>query len=202
MKPADDWNRWAQTWQQQPSINVDQLRQQVRRKQWRMRIFIVWRVIGAIIVVTALTRLQMAPGIPIPMRVWGGIMLPLFALIFYMRVRQYRGIWNAASEGTVDLLRLTAKRARAGIRLAWTNVAAIILISVVSLSFAAPYLMPVRWLHDPNVRHVLAPLIATNGAIAIAALVINASYMHRQRARLHHVEALLAEVTDLDGHPN
>lgn len=125
-------------------------------------------------------------------------MFPLVALIFYLRARQYRGTWDAAGGNTADLLRLTARRAHAGIRLAWANMSAIVLVSVVSLAFAAPCLAPARWQHDPNPRAVLAPLIVVNGCIAAAALLLNVWCMRRQRARLRKIVQLLDEVTEPD----
>lgn len=201
MNAGDDWSRWTHTWQQEPAVDVDRLRRQVRRKRLRMRAFMALRVVGAIFVIAQLARLQLVPGIPVPMRVWGGVMSPLFALIFYMRVRQYRGTWDVASESTADLLRLTEKRARAGIRLAWANISAIVLVSVVSLAFAAPYFVSARWQQDLHLRQTLVSLIVFNGIIAVAALVLNVWYMHRQRARLQRIDTLLTDTTDADNYP-
>lgn len=194
MKPHDDWTRWSDAWQRQPAVDVPRLQRRVRRKLWQMRAMVAWRWIGGLLAVALVTRLQLMPEVPLPLKVWAALMLLLFAALLYFRLRTYRGTWHPASDSVPDLLRLAAKRARAGIRLAWVNIVGILVIAAVSLVMAAPWLMPSRWQHDPALRQSLLPLIVFSGAY----LTFNVVYMRRQRRRLRDAEALLRSESDED----
>ena len=194
MKPDDDWSRWSEVWQRQPAVNVLRLRRRVRRKLWQMRAMVAWRWIGCLVAVALVAHLQLTPGVPLRLKVWAGLILLLFLPLLYFRLRAYRGTWRQASDSVSDLLRLTAKRARAGIRLAWVNIAGILVIAAVSLLVAAPWLMSSGWQHDPALRQWLIPPIVFCGVY----LVFNIVYMRRQRSRLRGAEALLREESDED----
>jgi hypothetical protein len=111
-------------------------------------------------------------------------------------VRVRRGTWRAAADGVPGLLRLTARRARAGIRLAWLNIAGIPVLLAFTLPVAAPWLAPSRWRRDPALEHLLGVQVGINGALILAALAFFALYIRRQRRRLRRVEALLREYDD------
>ena len=194
MKPDDDWARWSDVWKQQPAVDVRRLQRRVRRKLWQMRAMVAWRWTGCLVAVALVARLQLMPEVPLPLKVWAALMLLLLAALLYFRLRAYRGTWRPASDSVPDLLRLTAKRAKAGIRLAWVNIAGILVIAAVSLLVAAPWLMSSRWQDNPALRQSLIPLIVFCGAY----LTFNVVYMRRQRRRLRGAEALLREESDED----
>ncbi|MGH8147808.1 MAG: hypothetical protein ACREPY_15940 [Rhodanobacteraceae bacterium] len=194
MSPDDDWIRWSNAWQRQPPVDVPRLQRRVRRKLWQMRAMVAWRLIGCLVAVVLVVRLQLMPNASSPLKVWAALMLLLIAAFLYFRLRIYRGTWRPANDSVPDLLRLTAKRAKAGIRLASVNVACILTITVVSLLMAEPWLTPAGWRHDSALRQLLIPLIAV-GSVYLA---FNVLYMRRQRRRLRGAEALLGEESDED----
>ncbi|MGH8192323.1 MAG: hypothetical protein ACREP2_12855 [Rhodanobacteraceae bacterium] len=194
MNPDDDWIRWGNAWQRQPTVDVPRLQRRVQRKLWQMRAVVAWRSIGCLVAVVLVVRLQLMPDVSSPLKVWAGLMLLLIAVFLYFRLRVYRETWRPASVGVPGLLRLAAKRAKAGIRLASVNIACILVITIVSLLMAEPWLAPSGWRHDPVLRQLLIPLIAVGGVY----LAFNVLYMRRQRRRLRGAEALLREESDED----
>ena len=194
MKSDDDWTRWGSAWQRQPAVDGPRLQRRVRLKLWQMRAMVAWRWIGCLVAVALVARLQFMPGVPLRLKVWAVFILLLFLQLMYFRLRTYRGTWRSASDSVPGLLRLTAKRAKAGIRLAWVNIVGILVIAAVSLLVAVPWLMSSRWQHDPALRQSLIPPIV----FCCAYLAFNIVYMRRQRRRLRDAEALLRGESDED----
>jgi hypothetical protein len=196
MNPADDWARWGDDWQHQPTVDVDRLRDRVRRKQRQMRAMLAFEACAALFATAQVLRLLLDPGLALRWKVWAGLALLLLSASAYLSVRVRRGTWRAAADGVPGLLRLTARRARAGIRLAWLNIAGIPVLLAFTLPVAAPWLAPSRWRRDPALEHLLGVQVGINGALILAALAFFALYIRRQRRRLRRVEALLREYDD------
>lgn len=192
MRADDDWTRWTDDWQDQPVVDVRRLQRRVTRKLWQMRAMVVWRWSSGLVVVGLVARLQLISEIPLALRVWAALMIPLFATLLYFRLRVYRGTWHPASASVRDLLYLTATRAKAGIRLAWVNIIGILVVAGASLLMAVPGVLPSRWQHDLASRQSLISLLLVGGLF----LTLNVVYMRQQRKQLHDVEALLEEASD------
>jgi hypothetical protein len=196
--PGDDWTRWAHAWQEQPAADIEWLERRVRRKRRRMQLMVMLECLVTCIVVVQVALLQARPDVPLRWKVWGVVALVLALSLEYVLLRVRRGTWRAARGGVAELLRLTAKRAHAGIRLAWVNIVGLVLLPVVSLPFALPYLAPARWRHDPALQHMLVLNAAVNGIVVLVFLVVYGLYIRRQRRLLRRIETLARELSDTE----
>lgn len=193
MNQGQDWSRWGEDWQQQPVVDVENLRRAVRRKRWQMRFVVVAEVLLSLFACSQVLRLLLVPELGWRWKLWAGLALVMIAEMTWLSLRARRGTWRSASRGIPDLLRLTAKQARAGIRLAWLNAVGFAVLVIITLSIAAPWLAPSRWLHDPSLQRLLLLQIGINGAVAVALLGFLFLYLRRQKRRLRKIEAKLSE---------
>ncbi|MDO1528885.1 hypothetical protein QMK61_08615 [Fulvimonas sp. R45] len=193
MNPGDDWTRWSDDWQRQPTVDADRLRRRVRRKRRQMQAVLGFEWCTALFATGQVLRLLLDPGAGLRWKAWAGLALLLVSTSAYLSLRVRRGTWQAAADGMPELLRLTARRARAGIRLAWLNIASVPLLLAFTLPLAAPWLAPSRWRHDPALEHLLLVQVGINGVVIVPLLVFFAVYIRRQRRRLRQVEALLRD---------
>lgn len=196
MKPQDDWSRWGDDWRQQPTVDVDRLRRRVHRKRRQMRVMVGIEMALALFAVTQVVRLLLTPGLAERWKIWAALAFLLVAVAVWLSLRTRRGTWRSATDSVPDLLRMTAKRARAGIRLAWLNILSVPVLLAITLPIAAPWLAPSRWRDDPVLQRVLLLQVGINGVVIIALLIFFADHIRRQRRRLREVEALLREYAD------
>ncbi|MBD8872642.1 hypothetical protein [Rhodanobacter sp. DHB23] len=196
MNPSDDWVRWGDHWQRQPTVDADRLRRRVQRKRRQMQVVLGFECCAALFAIGQVLHLLLDPGLGLRWKVWAGLALLLVAASVYLSLRVRRGTWQATADGMPELLRLTAARARAGIRLAWLNIASIPLLIAFTLLVAAPWLVPSRWRHDPALEHLLLLQVEINGVVLVPLLVFFVVYIRRQRRRLRHVEALLRDYAE------
>lgn len=194
MTAHDDWSRWGEDWQRQPPVDLDRLRARVRRKLWQMRLVIAFEWLVTLVATGQLVRVLFMPAADARWKLWAVLVfVVLIAPAPYLSLRVRRGTWRAQAEGVSGLLRLTARRARAGIRIAWINILSMPLMLAITLPIAAPWLAPSRWRHDPALRHMLLLNVGVCGTVFLVALVFFIAYLRRQRRRLRQVEALLRD---------
>lgn len=193
MNVQDDWTRWAEDWQQQPSVDIDRLRQRVSRKLWRMRLTTTLELLVTAVAVWQTWWLITHAGIGLRWKLWGAFAMLLVLVGQYLVLQARRGTWRAPGSDAGDLLQLTARRAIAGIRLAKLNAWSLVLILAVTLVVAAPDLMPAHWQHDAKLKSLILLQCAVNLPIVVIGFVGCAWYIRRQRRRLREVQALLRE---------
>lgn len=196
MNPRDDWARWGDDWQRQPTVDADRLRRRVRRKRRQMQAVLGFEWCAALIATGQVLRLLLDPGIGLRWKIWAGLALLLVSASAYLSLRVRRGTWQATSDGMPELLRLTAKRAKAGILLAWLNIASFPALLAFTLPLAAPWLAPSRWRHDPALEQMLLLQVGINGIVLVPLLVFFAFYIRRQRRRLRRIEAMLRDYAE------
>ena len=196
MIPHDDWSRWGEEWQRQPLVDLDRLRARVRRKQWQMRLVIGFEWVTVLVAMAQLVYLLFMPGADTRWKLWAILILAMLAPAPYLSLQVRRGTWRAPGEGVSDLLQLTARRARAGIRLAWINILSVPLLLAITLPIAAPWLAPSRWRHNPALRHQLLLIVSINGVVVGGLLVFFVMFLRRQKRRLRTIEALLRDDAD------
>ena len=199
MNPHDDWTRWGESWRQQPAIDAQRLRRDVRRKTWRMRIVIALELLVALVAVAQLLWMLWQPGVSLRWKSWAGLSLALVATAIAMSLHLRRGTWRTLSDDPRDLLRFCEARAYAGIRLAKWNAWSTLLVIAVSLILAAPELDPARWQHDPQLRLLIVVQFIVNAPIVIAIFWSCAWYIRRQRRKLERLGMLLRESSESDG---
>lgn len=191
-----DWKLWEGDWQQQPTLDVERLRRRVQRKRLQMQFMVGFEFLAALFAVIQIIRVELMPEFSERWKIWAAVLFVFVIAITYLTFRARRGTWRALTGSTPDLLQLTAKRAQSAIRLAWVNIVSIFVVLAVSLPFAAPWLAPSRWRHDPALRHMLLLQVGINGPIIIGGLVFYAIYIRRQRRRLREAAELLKDYSD------
>ena len=191
MNVQDEWDRWAEVWQQQPPADMERLHRRARRKLWRMRAIVVFELLVSAIAVAQVMRLMGFAGIEWRWKLWAALTLVLLLIMQGLLLRARRGAWRASGDGPGAVLRLMARQAVAGIRLARVNIWGVVLWVAVTLLVAAPELAPARWQHDPQLKRLILLQCAVNLPIIVAGLGLCAWYLRRQRRRLREVQALL-----------
>lgn len=193
MNAPQDWTRWAEQWQQEPAIDVVRLRRRVQRKRWRMGVVVALEALVSLAVFVFVLQAVLQPGLSLRGRVAALATLVFIVVlqVLYLHIR--RGTWNLAGDSAAEMLRLTARRARAGIRLAWLQIWSQLLQLAGALVVAAPWLTPQRLHDDPQLRVIL--LVQCVVALPLIALLIGFCvwYIRRQRRRLQRVQSLLHE---------
>jgi hypothetical protein len=192
----DDWKALAGDWKQQPLPDVVELQRRTRRKRLQMRFVLAFECITSLFALSQVVWLLFLPAVPLRWKIWAIFALTLIVAIAYLSIRVRRGAWRALGDSVPDLLRLTARRARSGIRLAWVNILAILALLAVTIPVAAPWLAPSRWLHDPGLRVVLSLQLAISGPMILGGLAFFAVYIRRQHRRLHEAEEMLRDYSE------
>jgi len=189
MNPADDWSTLAAAWRAQP-IDVEGLRRATLRRARRMRLLMLLDLL-VMLAAFALAIHFWRSGADFWPRVGvgiGGVALCAAAAINY---RLRRGLWQAAGDSVVDLLKLQRERRRNAIRMAlW-----------------GPWFVPIGALSGVLLRRgrsSLAPALPSSwpsglGLALAAGLVLALGvgtwlYVRRQRRRLAAIDAHLAEL--------
>lgn len=193
MNVQNEWDRWAETWQQQPPVDMEQLRRRARRKLWRMRLIVALELLVTVVAVGQVARLILHPGVEWQWKFWGGMTMVFLLVVQGLLLHVRRGAWRATGEEAGDILRLTAKRAAAGIRLAKLNAWSALLWLAVTLAVAAPELVPAHWEHDPHLRTLVLLQCAVNLPIIAVGVGLCVWYIRRQRRRLREVRELLRD---------
>lgn len=193
MNTHSDWSQWQSEWQRQPVADTAALLRHVRRKRRRMLAVVTIEGIILAIAASQLGRLFLMPGVDVRWKVWVALAAVLLGATAYLEFRWRRGTWAAAGESVADLLRLTAHRARVGIRLAWAGIIGTAVLIVITLVAAAPWLAPARWEHDPGLQQLLLVQIAANGIVVLLTVAFGAAYIIHLRRRLRRVQRMLAD---------
>lgn len=193
MNPHEDWERWIDVWQQQPLVDVDRLRRGVIRKQWRMRLAAALELLATLVAVGQTLRAAVHPGLELRWRIWALVTLAFVLVVQWSFLHARRGAWRALGSDVQDLLRLTARRATVGIRLAKLNLWSMSLWIATTLVVAIPELTPERWQHDPKLKLMIVLQFAINVPIVLMIMGVGVWYIRRQRRRLCEVTALLLD---------
>lgn len=194
MNTQGDWGRWQQQWQQQaPMPDIDRLHRQVRRKRRWMVATVVFEALALLFALVQLIRLQFLPQLPLRWHVGGFALLGFCVALEWFAVHFRRGTWQLATIDSHALLELSARRARSGIRLAWLQVWALVVVTVIAVIAGWPWLQPERWQHDPRLRSLLELLIGMNAILLIGGMALSLWGLRRQRRRLQQFEAWLRE---------
>ncbi|HWU76471.1 MAG TPA: hypothetical protein VN043_08195 [Rhodanobacter sp.] len=196
MNEQNEWQRWSELWRQQPSVDIERLRRGARRKLRRMRVAVALELLLTMIAVGQVMRLILDPGVEWRWKAWAGMTLVFMLVVQGLLLHVRRGAWRTAGEEAGDILRLTAKRATAGIRHAKLNAWSALLWLAVTLLVAAPELTPAHWQHDPRLRSMVLLQCAINLPIIALGVGLCAWYIRRQRRRLREVLALLRDYDD------
>lgn len=183
----NDWSEWGELWREQPAIDVACLQRQILRKRRRMQGAVALELGASAIAVVQCVRLVLHG--TERWAVMGIAALVFVVLLQCLYLHARHGTWRASGSDVASLLRLTRRRAQAGIRLAHIYLWSTLALVAVALCVAAPELA--RWASDPGLRRLLVLQLAVNGPIVVATVVACLWYLRRQRARLARVDALL-----------
>lgn len=191
MSEQDEWRQWSESWQRQPVVDVQRLQRQVRNKRWRMTAMVAFEALISLLALVQTVGLIHHPALSLRWKVFCigamAMVLLLWGASFWLR----RGTWRAPGDSPGALMRLTERRARAGIRLAKVGLYGLALMLVFVIVLAWPQLQPASWQHDARLRRMLVVQIAFNGPVVLATVAFNLWYIRRQRRRLRRIAQFL-----------
>lgn len=193
MNTQDEWTQWRDSWQRQPVVDVHRLRRQVRHKRWRMFAMVAFEAVSSLFALVQTAWLMQHPLLGLRWKIFSVGAMVLILALWALSLGVRRGTWRASGDRVDDLLRLTAHRARAGIRLGWVGLYGLAVLLVFVIALAWPQLQPASWQHDVRLRFMLAVQIAFNGPVVLATVTFNLWYIRRQRRRLARITQLLGE---------
>ncbi len=187
MNPADDWSALAAAWRAQP-IDVDQLRRATLRRARRMQLLTALDVLVAVVALAFAVHFWRADADLWP-RVGVGIGVAALCAAVALGYRLRRGLWQAAGDSVVDLLKLQRARCRNAIRMALWGLWFLPLGALSGLLLRrgrSPLQLPVGW--PPALK--LALIVALLLALGLGTWL----YVRRQRRRIAAIDAHLAQL--------
>lgn len=191
MNPQDDWAQWGESWRRQPTADIQRLRLRVERKRRRMLAVVALEWVVSCLSVVAVVSALLSDQVELRWKIAATGSLALVALLLYLGLHVRRGTWRASADSVQALLQLTMRRARAGIRLAWIQMGATLLVATAVLLLALPDLQPASWQHDAKLRLILVVQFAANTPVVLATLAFCVWYIRRQRRRIERIASLL-----------
>lgn len=194
MNTHDDWQDWSTQWQQQPVVDVECLRRRTLNKRRRMLAMVAFETVVSMIAVGQCAWLLASRHVDPRWKSFALGAMVLVAALWIVSLWLRKGTWRAAGERVTDLLRLQARRARAGIRLAQLQLWSLSVVVGGSIALAWPSLQPSAWMHDAALRRLLLVQIGANAPIVLGGVVFCLWYIRRQRRRLARIAQLQAEL--------
>ena len=198
MSEQDEWSEWSESWHRQPVADVRGLQRQVKYRRWRMISMVALEALTSLVAMAQTVRLMHHPILSLRWRIFCVGATVLVLVMWAVSVVVRRGTWRASGDRINDLLRLTERRARSGIRLARAGLWGLAALVVFAIAVAWPQLQPASWLHDPKLRLMLLVQISFNGPVVMAIVAFNLWYMRRQRLRLIRIAQLMGEQDSSD----
>ena len=142
MNARDEWSDWASQWQGQPVVDVSRLQRRMHAKRRRMLAMVAFEAVVSIGALGQTIRLLTRPGLGPRWTLFGVGAMAVVVVAWGLAVWLRRGTWRAACERMSDLLRLDARRAQAGIRLAQAQLWGMGVLVAGSIALAWPVLQP------------------------------------------------------------
>ncbi|MBU6246213.1 MAG: hypothetical protein KGN77_00530 [Xanthomonadaceae bacterium] len=192
MNTHDDWQDWSTQWQQQPVVDVERLRRRTLNKRRRMLAMVAFETVVSMIAVGECAWLLASRHVDTRWKLFALGAMVLVTVLWIVSLWLRKGTWRAAGERVADLLRLQAKRARAGLRLAQLQLWAVGVVVGGSIALAWPSLQPSAWMHDAALRRLLLVQIVANAPIALGGVAFCLWYIRRQRRRLARIAQMQA----------
>ncbi len=187
MIPDDDWSALTAAWQAQP-IDVEALRRASLRRGRRMRLLMALDVVLAVIAVGLVAHLLLGDA-GFVARVGAGIGIVALTASVWINFSLRRGLWHAANDSAVGLLKLQRERRRNAIRMAlWGPV-------FLPLGALTGFLIS-RGTPRPETAAGWPPSLklALIGVLVAAFCLGSLLYVRRQRRRIAAIDAHLAQL--------
>jgi len=121
MTGDDDWSELGATWRAQP-VDLPRLRRETHWKTWRMRLAVAGELLSAAVLYGFAIWAWERPDTTDLHRYWIALWCAVMPLLLWLSLSARRGLWRAADESVVGLLRLRIARARSGERLGWLTI--------------------------------------------------------------------------------
>lgn len=193
MSEIDFWQRLQEDWQSAPSaVDLSALRRQVHRKRRRMQLLQALDVVLGLVATGVMIKQLYFLHVP-------HVRLLFWILVFFVWASVALGVWLRRStwkpRGTDarSLLQLTIRRARAGLRFVWANLAGLLLLYAV----AAPFFVPAFLDGTLRRRYALAGVVYAQVAVFALGVAWALWYGRRQKHKLRQAKALLEQL-DMD----
>lgn len=195
MSDSDFWQRLQEDWQAaSPPVDLAVLRRQVHRKRRRMQALQLLDVVAGLAATGFLVVAMRSVHEPhlhllfvlLLVVVWGSI-----AVGAWLR----RSTWKPQGTDAESLLRLSIRRARAGIGFVWLNVVGMPVVYAIVL----PFFWHIFSTGSPAQRRNLWGGVAVNAGFYALVIVWAVWYGRRQRRKLKQARALLEQLENETG---
>lgn len=186
MNVDDEWHSLAAAWQAQP-VDLAALRRAAQRRAWRMKLLMAFDIAAAAAGIAFAVWLFVhgsGPGSRLGAAI--GIAALAGSVLIHYRLR--RGLWHAANDSLVSLLRLQRARRRNAIRMALWGPLFLPLGLLVGLLIGRDETTPALL---PGLPLWLRLLLAAG--IIIGFCIGSLLYVRRQRRRIASIDAHLAQ---------
>jgi len=187
-----DWQRWAETWQQQPlEVDVPGLLAAVRQRRRSLFIGVALELAGTLIVTAAVAALWQRPDAA-ALRGWSLVALAIVWLFQFAALGLRRSLLSALALDPGALLGWLERRVRSRIRYVWLTVLAMLMLMLIALSLGG--LLPQAvWIGSPLQRAPLAQGLLLAG-MGLGTGLWACLSLRRQRAELRRIASQRAQL--------
>ena len=195
MNSGDFWQNLKEDWHSaSPEIDVPALRRQVDRKRRRMLALTVLDFVLAPIMTAVLAWMwdagrfgagSVAPSLLMAI-IWISALGPAWLRFSTLRTRE---------KGAAGMLRLTIRRARAGLHFIWLS-----LVLLLAVYAVATPMFRNMWASGMPARHgAVLGSIVSNGFFFLCVVIWGIWYGRRQRRKIRRAEAMLLQLEQENG---
>ncbi len=193
MNAQTDWNRWGSTWRERAPTDSERLRERVYRKRAATRRWITIKALLTVVMVIVLGHQMLEPATGLIWKIWLALVIVLLLTSTTLTVWTLRSTWRMTTQSVPDMLRLTIKRARVGIRLSWIGTLLFVLLVAVTVCLETWWRASPVWMREPQLD-LLAPTPLAVGCV-VAAVVFAFKFVATRRLHreLRDAESWLRE---------
>ena len=195
MNHEDFWHRLQEDWHSvSPAVDLAGLRRQVQRKRRRMQVLQTLDVLLGLVATAVMIKLMLSDHKPHTQLLFWGLLVLIWVAIGAGAWLRY-STWKPRSTDAASLLQLTIRRARAGFRFIWLNVAGLLVL----YGIAVPFFWHLYSNGTPAQRKVVLSNLGLNFAIFVITVVWAIWYGRRQRQKIRRAQAMLRQLEQEDG---
>lgn len=200
MNPEDFWRTLQEDWQSaSPEVDLTGLKREVRRKRRQMQGLQTLEVLLALVATGFMIRMLLTVHKP-------HAHLLFWALLVIVWASLAAGAWwrfttrKPQGMDAESLLKLIIRRARAGFRFIWLNVAGLLVIYAVALPFFW------QWFSNGDAiqRRAVVVNLVLNAGVLVITVAWGLWYGRRQRRKIRRAQAMLRQLEqdngDIDEH--
>lgn len=192
MSATPEWQTLMSTWQSQP-VDLPKLTRATRWKTRRMMLMTAYELLS-VVVIWAMTPIYWERSGQWPMiRYWMLFWCVATPVAVWITIRMRRGMWSAADESLLGLLRLQRNRALGGVRMGRYTIASCGVLGVFTFIWLAVGLILYPPPGGDSWYRLASPFAFTAGWLLLFVL-ISLIYIRRRQEEVTKVDSLLRDL--------